>query len=220
MDKRLQAEARRASDARPEDHPLYPPLMAAIHQAVYGKGERHGGGTTPFLEQPIFHYAKMHGRGFLTGQAAKKLEEAASTRAHDAFVNECLGAIVYLAAAVIYEQQQADKQGKDRIYLRGFGEPAAGQMYGASPELKDAALAWVKADARAKASAMMAQQSTTERSWQDYHASRNRVQGTLGTMPQARNCTTCLHEPREHTEWPCNVCSENPQVLPQWASKA
>ena len=85
-------------------HPLKPVLDAAIYQAMYGKGERHGGATVPFLEQPIFHYAKMHGRGFLTGQAAKKLEEAASTRKGDAFEAEVLGAIVYAASAVIHER--------------------------------------------------------------------------------------------------------------------
>jgi hypothetical protein len=82
---------------------------------MFGKGVRHGGASVPWLEQPIFHYAEMHGRGFLTGQAAKKLEEAASTRSHEAFVTEVLGAIVYCGAALIKEQQDAAKEGKDRI---------------------------------------------------------------------------------------------------------
>lgn len=90
----------------PTEHPLYDHLMAAIEQAMFGKGERHGGATVPFLDQPIFHYAKMHGRGFLTGQAAKKLEEAASTRTGAAFRMEVLGAIVYAAAALIHEEGQ------------------------------------------------------------------------------------------------------------------
>lgn len=93
----------------PESHPLYSHLLAAIEQAMYGKGERHGGATVPFLEQPIFHYAKMHGRGFLTGQAAKKLEEAASTRSGEAFRQEVLGAIVYAGAALIWESLQQPK---------------------------------------------------------------------------------------------------------------
>lgn len=87
-----------------DDHPMKPVFDAAIHQAMHGKGERHGGATVPFLDQPIFHYAKMHGRGFLTGQAAKKLEEAASTRSGTAFETEVLGAIVYAAAAIIHER--------------------------------------------------------------------------------------------------------------------
>jgi hypothetical protein len=85
-------------------HPLAPVLMTAIHQAMYGKGERHGGAVTPFLEQPWAHYFKMHGRGFLTGQASKKLEEAAHQREGDAFVAEVLGAIVYCGMAVLAEK--------------------------------------------------------------------------------------------------------------------
>lgn len=81
--------------------------MAAIHQAMHGKGERHGGAATPFLEQPWRHYAAMHGRGFLTGQAAKKLEEAASKREGTAFETEVLGAIVYAGMAILKERGQA-----------------------------------------------------------------------------------------------------------------
>ncbi len=86
------------------DHPLFPVFVAAIEQAMYGKGQRHGGNTTPFLEQPWVHYVSMHGRGFATGQAAKKLEEAASTREGKAFEQEVLGAIVYCGMAVLKEQ--------------------------------------------------------------------------------------------------------------------
>lgn len=85
-------------------HPLYPVLIAAIEQAMYGKGERHGGNVTPFLDQPWTHYAKMHGRGFLTGQAAKKLEEAASTREGKPFEQEVLGAIVYSGMSILKER--------------------------------------------------------------------------------------------------------------------
>jgi hypothetical protein len=86
------------------EHPLFAIYVAAIEQAMYGKGERHGGAKTPFLEQPWVHYAKMHGRGFMTGQAAKKLEEAASTRQGGLFEQEMLGAIVYAGMAVLLEQ--------------------------------------------------------------------------------------------------------------------
>lgn len=87
-----------------QEHPLFPVFVAAIEQAMYGKGERHGGAMTPFMEQPWAHYVKLHGRGFATGQAAKKLEEAASTRDGDAFVSEVLGAIVYCGMAVLKER--------------------------------------------------------------------------------------------------------------------
>jgi hypothetical protein len=100
-----------AAQQIPEDvinHPLFPVYIAAIEQAMYGKGGRHGGNVTPFLEQPWVHYAKMHGRGFLTGQAAKKLEEAASTRHGEAFDTEVLGAIVYAGMSILKEHSNAD----------------------------------------------------------------------------------------------------------------
>ena len=93
----------------PENHPLYPIFMAAIEQAMYGKGQRHGGNVTPFLEQPWNHYVQMHGRGFATGQAAKKLEEAASTRNGEAFEQEVFGAMVYMGMAIITERNKVDK---------------------------------------------------------------------------------------------------------------
>lgn len=86
------------------EHPLFPIFVAAIEQAMYGKGERHGGARTPFLEQPWVHYVKMHGRGFATGQAAKKLEEAASTREGKAFETEVLGAMVYAGMSLLKER--------------------------------------------------------------------------------------------------------------------
>jgi hypothetical protein len=95
-------------ETSPENHPMYPIFMAAIEQAMFGKGGRHGGNITPFFEQPWVHYAKMHGRGFLTGQAAKKLEEAANTRTGTAFETEVFGAMVYLAMAVLDERGAAD----------------------------------------------------------------------------------------------------------------
>jgi hypothetical protein len=87
-------------------HPLQAVFDSAIEQATKGKGERHGGDSIPFMEQPWVHYAKMHGRGFLTGQAAKKLEEAASTRTGEAFKQEALGAIVYMAMAILHEESK------------------------------------------------------------------------------------------------------------------
>lgn len=88
------------------EHPLFPVFCAAIEQAMNGKGKRHGGASIPFLDQPLFHYAKMHGRGFLTGQAAKKLEEAASTRHGDAFEVEVLGSMVYSGSAILSERMR------------------------------------------------------------------------------------------------------------------
>lgn len=96
-------------EAEIQQHPLYEVFTKAIHQAMYGKGERHGGAKTPFLEQPWRHYAKLHGRGFLTGQAAKKLEEAASTREGTSFEDELLGAMVYLGMSIINDRMERSK---------------------------------------------------------------------------------------------------------------
>lgn len=79
---------------------------------MYGKGERHGGVTIDFMTQPWLHYAKMHGRGFLTGQAAKKLEEASSLHTGEAFRREVLGAIVYAGMALIYEDMIETQRGE------------------------------------------------------------------------------------------------------------
>lgn len=86
------------------DHPLLGVLIDVLGQACYGKGERHGGVGAPFLEQGWVHYARLHGRGFLTGQAAKKLEEAASLWAGSQFIDEVLGAMVYAGMSVIKER--------------------------------------------------------------------------------------------------------------------
>lgn len=76
----------------------------AVAQAETGKGQRHDNGEG-FHNQPWMHYAKMHGRGFLTGQAVKKLEEAASRYSSDRFEQEVLGAIVYAAMSIIIERE-------------------------------------------------------------------------------------------------------------------
>lgn len=109
--------AAKAADPQndPTRHPLYPVLMDAIRQAMHGKGQRHGGASVPWLTQPIFHYAKMHGRGFLTGQAAKKLEEAAHTRSDEPFITEMLGAIVYAGAAIVAERQKMEREKADAV---------------------------------------------------------------------------------------------------------
>lgn len=93
-------------------HPLEAVFAEVLQQCTKGKGVRHGGDVTPFLEQPWAHYHKLHGRGFLTGQAAKKLEEAASTRNGEAFIAEALGAIVYIGMAVIKEREQLTQLGE------------------------------------------------------------------------------------------------------------
>lgn len=96
-------------DAAVREHPLYPIFMDAIRQAMYGKGERHGGATIPFKEQQWAYLARIHGNGFLTGQASKKLNEAAMGKDGEAYTTELLGALVYTGAAIILENDVGEK---------------------------------------------------------------------------------------------------------------
>ena len=85
--------------------PLEKVLREALEQAAAGKGkERHASDGRAFTDQPIMTIARDVGIGFLTGQAIKKAIESRglyTSRGRSAARNELLGAIVYLAAAVI-----------------------------------------------------------------------------------------------------------------------
>lgn len=76
-------------------------LDDALHQAQDGKGnERHATGQ-PFHEQPIIRIGEMLGSvDFALGQAIKKLQESVRLPADRARA-ERLGAINYIAAAII-----------------------------------------------------------------------------------------------------------------------
>lgn len=75
-------------------------LCRALDQASTGKGSvRHAQGR-PFLEQPMQQLIKLYGLGFALGQAGKKMQEAQRMDTKKA-VHELLGAIVYIAGAVI-----------------------------------------------------------------------------------------------------------------------
>lgn len=75
-------------------------LHRAFQQASAGKGaERHGQGQA-FTDQPMQQLIALYGQGFALGQAAKKAQESQRMPTARA-VAELLGAIVYLAGAVI-----------------------------------------------------------------------------------------------------------------------
>lgn len=76
-------------------------LSLAVRQATKGKGQRHGGDKTPFLEQPWVRLYKTHGLGFLLGQADKKYHEACGKENKEDAEREFLGAIVYLGMALL-----------------------------------------------------------------------------------------------------------------------
>lgn len=77
-------------------------LLRAFNDAARGKGEvRHADEGVAFEEQNMQQLIKLYGLGFATGQAAKKSREALRL-SNDAAVRELLGAINYLAGAIIH----------------------------------------------------------------------------------------------------------------------
>lgn len=88
-------------------------LAAAFYQAARGKGKERHANALPFNQQPMQQIARRRGIGFILGQADKKSEEAQGMLERGsvaAFEHEILGAIVYLAGAVIFARQQAAEQ--------------------------------------------------------------------------------------------------------------
>lgn len=89
--------------------PLARVFQDAMQQAATGKGrDRHAYGQEPFTKQLIFEIDnRLSGRGaYPLGQAVKKIYESRRLDAQAA-QEELLGALVYIAAAVI-ELRQTD----------------------------------------------------------------------------------------------------------------
>jgi hypothetical protein len=73
----------------------------ALAQAASGKGkERHAVEGEAFENQPILEITRRIGLGYPLGQAIKKIYESERLE-KDAAIKELLGAINYIAAAVI-----------------------------------------------------------------------------------------------------------------------
>lgn len=92
--------------------PLKRVLMTAYNHAAVGKGrERHANGGD-FLTQDIMAIARVHGIGFQTGQAEKKVRESHGMMERGDYRSakaELLGAINYLAAAyLLIEEKERD----------------------------------------------------------------------------------------------------------------
>lgn len=84
---------------------LYSVLSRAYQQASSGKGNERHGQALPFEQQPMQSISGLLGtHGGLLYQAVKKVQES-QRLPHDAAVFELLGAINYLAGAVIYLEQ-------------------------------------------------------------------------------------------------------------------
>jgi hypothetical protein len=80
-------------------------MTDTFDQASAGKGRERHANALPFDQQPMQTIAGQYGVGFLLGQAAKKAQESQSLPA-GRDVAELLGAINYLAGAVIFLEQQ------------------------------------------------------------------------------------------------------------------
>ena len=80
-------------------------LQRAYDQAACAKGAERHANNRPFHEQPMQTITATHGVGFPLGQVAKKIHEAQGMldrgEAPKA-VHELLGAINYIAGAVIF----------------------------------------------------------------------------------------------------------------------
>lgn len=84
-------------------------LKRAFVQAAITKGAERHADNRAFDDQPMQHIARRRGVGFILGQADKKSEEAQgmlSRGEREKAVHELLGAIVYLAGAVIYIEKE------------------------------------------------------------------------------------------------------------------
>lgn len=83
--------------------------LASVFQRAYDQAAKHKGAERhandkPFHEQPMQTVANHHGIGFILGQASKKSIEAQGMLERgdsDKAIHELLGAINYLAGAII-----------------------------------------------------------------------------------------------------------------------
>lgn len=100
-------------------------LQSAFNQAAHGKGKERHANALPFHEQPMQQIARSRGLGFILGQADKKSQEGQGMLERgntEACVRELLGAIVYLAGAVVFIQDQQAKADPVLKHLNAYLE--------------------------------------------------------------------------------------------------
>lgn len=97
--------------------PGYESLRSVLHraydQAARTKGAERHANNLPFHEQPMQAIAAKRGVGFLFGQADKKTEEAQGMYGRgetDKALHEMLGAINYIAGAIIFMEMEAKRR--------------------------------------------------------------------------------------------------------------
>jgi hypothetical protein len=81
-------------------NPLREVLQMAYAQAIVGKGKERHAEDKPFEDQVWASITRAVGIGFPTGQALKKWNEA-KRLSKDSAIRELLGAINYIAMAII-----------------------------------------------------------------------------------------------------------------------
>lgn len=79
-------------------------LRRAYDQASSGKGQERHGQDLQFTKQPMQLIQDLCGEGFALGQAMKKMQES-QRLPHDAAIRELLGAINYIAGAIIHKEK-------------------------------------------------------------------------------------------------------------------
>lgn len=96
----------RAMDAPGYEH-LAAVLKDAYAQAAFGKGKEHHANDLPFDHQPMQAISRLLGNPTgMTYQVCKKVVEAMNMKDHAARRRELLGAIVYLAGVIVYEDNE------------------------------------------------------------------------------------------------------------------
>ena len=84
-------------------------LVQAFKQSQDGKGYRRHGRHSSFESQPIMTITRSVGLGFPLGQALKKIQEVTTADfTAEQKRDELLGAIVYLAAAILHLETAND----------------------------------------------------------------------------------------------------------------
>ena len=106
-------QPKRAMDAPGYEH-LAAVLQDAYAQAAFGKGKERHANDLPFDHQPMQAISRLLGNPTgMTYQVCKKVVEAMNMKDSGARRRELLGAIVYLAGVVVYEDNKnADAESK------------------------------------------------------------------------------------------------------------
>lgn len=112
-------------------------LMEAFQQASEGKGkERHAEKDERFEDQQICEITRRCGMGFPLGQAVKKIQETKKLDTSAKRIHELLGAINYIAAAILVDREKYGLRDKGPNEIGEFikhEEPESGSYHHVKP---------------------------------------------------------------------------------------